>query len=89
MVTRPVADVPVMLTLTPVSVEVAVRFPPTGVPVHSSSSGAVEAQGAVAVLATPTAMVVPDKAETGITPQIESPGKLRGAACVQGPDGGR
>jgi hypothetical protein len=41
----------------------------------------------VVVLAVPTAMGVPDRAETGITPQIESPGKLRGAACVQGPDG--
>jgi hypothetical protein len=43
----------------------------------------------VVVLVVPTATGVPDKAETGITPQIESPGKLRGAACVQGPDGGR
>jgi hypothetical protein len=85
-VTEPVADVPVMLTLTPVSVELAVRFPPVGVPVHSSLLGAVEVQGAMAVLATPMAMVVSDRAETGITPQIESPGKLRGAACVQGPD---
>jgi len=41
----------------------------------------------VVVLAVPTAMGVPDRAETGITPQIESSGKLRGAACVQGPDG--
>ncbi|MGD0477574.1 MAG: hypothetical protein ABSB29_05340 [Nitrososphaerales archaeon] len=44
------ADVPVMLTLTPVSVEDAVRFPPTGVPVHSSSFGAIEVQGAVPVV---------------------------------------
>jgi hypothetical protein len=42
----------------------------------------------VVVLVVPTATGVPDRAETGITPQIESPGKLRGAACVQGPDGG-
>ncbi len=42
----------------------------------------------VVVLVTPTAMGVPDRAETGITPQIESSGKLRGVACVQGPDGG-
>jgi hypothetical protein len=42
----------------------------------------------VVVLVVPTAMGVPDKTETGITPQIEPPGKLRGAACVHGPDGG-
>jgi len=47
MVTGPVVDVPAMLTLTPVSVEVAVRVPPTGVPVHSSLFVSIVVQGAV------------------------------------------
>jgi hypothetical protein len=41
----------------------------------------------VVVLVTPTAMGVPDRAETGIAPQIESSGKFRDAAGVQGPEG--
>jgi len=35
-VTDPVADVPVILTVTPVSVETAVRDPAAGVPVQAS-----------------------------------------------------
>lgn len=37
---------------------------------------------------TPMTIGVPLSTETGITPQIESPEKLRGAAGVQGPEGG-
>jgi hypothetical protein len=68
-VTDPVADVPVMLTVIPVSVETAVRDPPAGVPVQVSwadapvGGGVTGAHGAEPPAAEEVLVVVEDELE--------------------------